>query len=176
MNKDEFIVSFTKHKAKFLGTAIKLTASKEDANDLMQETFYKAYKNLPSFKTGSNFGAWVSTIMRNTFINDYRIQKRNYSLTGKINKNKDNIMPQSTSNKGESNQMVAELMDLVNELKEDNKIPFLLHYAGYKYDEIATRLDIPIGTIKSKIFYARKYLKASIKERYSVGHYSEILD
>ncbi|MFK7984261.1 MAG: sigma-70 family RNA polymerase sigma factor, partial [Saprospiraceae bacterium] len=128
-----------------------------------------------SFKAGSNFSAWMSTIMRNTFINNYRIQKRNYTLTGKISKNKDNIMPQSTSNKGESNQIVAELMALVNELQEDAKIPFLLHYAGYQYDEIATQLEVPLGTIKSKIFYARKDLKASIKKRYKVGHYSEIL-
>jgi len=65
---------------------------------------------------------------------------------------------------------------LVHELKEDNKIPFLLHYAGYQYDEIATQLDVPIGTIKSRIFFARKDLKTNIKKRYRVGHYSEILD
>ncbi|MFK7980940.1 MAG: sigma-70 family RNA polymerase sigma factor, partial [Saprospiraceae bacterium] len=94
MNKNEFTRLFTKYKAKLLGSAIKLTNNREDANDLMQETVYKAYKNLSSFKAGSNFSAWMSTIMRNTFINNYRIQKRNYTLTGKISKNKDNIMPQ----------------------------------------------------------------------------------
>lgn len=176
MEKDEFTKLFTKYHAKFFGSAIKLTRSQEDANDLMQETLYKAYKNLPSFKTGSNFSAWVSTIMRNTFINDYRIQKRNYSLTGKISENRDNIMPQSTNNQGESNQIVTELMTLINELKEETKVPFLLHYAGYQYDEIANQLEIPIGTIKSRIFFARKDLKASIKKRYKVGHYSEILN
>ena len=170
MSRSEFINQITFNRTNLLGFAVKLTRNKEDANDLMQETAYRAFKNLSSFKPNTNFKAWISTIMRNTFINKYRKDKRRYAIEEERQINFKAVV----QNQGESNRTVEELTELVNQLKEDLKKPFLLRYSGHKYEEIAEQLDIPLGTVKSQIFSARKQLKRMVKEAYTVNHFSEI--
>ena len=153
-----------------------LTRNGEDAKDLMQETVYKAFKNLKQFKVGSNFRAWMAMIMRNAFINKYRKDKRKHSFENNFDAiNINHLTKQAVYNEGTSNSMVSELKSLINELNEDLQKPFLLHYIGFKYEEIAQKMNLPLGTIKSKIHHARKELKRKIKAVYQVNHFSEMV-
>jgi len=174
MNKSEFIDKITIHKTKLMGFAMKLTRNREDAADLMQETSYRALKNLSSFQPNSNFKAWISTIMRNTFINKYRKDKRRLGLENNLEEERQIKLKATVQNQGESNKTVEELIALVNQLKEDLKKPFLLRYSGYKYEEIAEQLDIPLGTVKSQIFYAKRQLRKMVQQAYAINHFSEI--
>lgn len=143
--------------------AYKLTGDFTDAQDLYQDTAFKVLKNADKFKPGTNFKAWSSTIMRNIFINDYRKKKRRGVITDSTDNNYyinsgDNV----EVNGGERSLHYDQIFDLIEDLPENLKEPFLLSYEGFKYDEIAEKLDAPLGTIKSRIFFARK----NLRERY----------
>lgn len=143
--------------------AYKLTGDFTDAQDLYQDTAFKVLKNADKFKPGTNFKAWSSTIMRNIFINDYRKKKRRGVMTDATDNdfyiNSGEIVE---VNGGEKNLRYDEIVELIDDLPENLKEPFLLSYEGFKYDEIAERLNAPLGTIKSRIFFARK----NLRERY----------
>lgn len=175
IDNTEFLKLFKLNQLKFYGFAFKLTKNQEDANDLIQETCYKALKNIKQFKQGSNFQAWMITIMRNNFVNGFRQQKNKRNAMEYIEDNPNNF-ESAVNNKGASNQLIVELKAIINELSEDLKRPFLLNFIGFQYEEIATKLEIPLGTVKSKIFYARKHLKTKIRNRYNINHFSEIID
>jgi RNA polymerase sigma-70 factor (ECF subfamily) len=146
---------------------MKLTKNREDAKDLMQETAMRAYRHRDKFTMGTNFKSWCSTIMRNTFINQYRKKKLRRNVNEPIEsflfavENK-NVIP----NRGEMNIRMKEYKEIFNEIGEIYSVPFLMFYRGYEYKEIAEYLEIPIGTVKSRIFLARKKLKGRITERY----------
>lgn len=143
--------------------AFKLTGNFTDAQDLYQDTALKVLKNAEKFKPGTNFKAWSSTIMRNIFINDYRKKKRRSVITDSTDNNYYiNSGDQSVINEGEKTLKYDELMLMIDDLPENLKRPFLMSYQGFKYDEIAKELEAPLGTIKSRIFFARK----TLKERY----------
>lgn len=147
--------------------AYKLTQDKERAKDLYQETTFRAltYKN--KFQAGTNFKAWVFTIMKNLFINDYRKKVRaNVIMDSTDNNYYINSGKNVIANEGDSNIMMDELTEIISKLDEGLRIPFLMHYEGYKYLEIAEKFNLPIGTVKSKIFFARKELKHQIEKRY----------
>jgi RNA polymerase sigma-70 factor (ECF subfamily) len=152
------------------GFAFKLTKDVEDANDLYQDTMLKILANQDKFKLGTNFRAWSSTIMRNVFINAYRKRK----LTNTIFDSTDNNYyidsgSHTVHNGGESEVTMKELMGVVGHLKEELSTPFLMSYYGYKYDEIAGQLDLPLGTVKSRIFFARQELQSKVRDLYRVG-------
>lgn len=147
--------------------AYTLTKNSEDAKDLFQETAFRAIKNKDKFRAGTNLKAWLFTIMKNTFINNYRKKSRaNTILDSTDNLHYINSGSASISNQGESNIMMSELTKMVESLNDNIKIPFLMHYQGFKYNEIADSLELPLGTVKSRIFFARKELKELVKERY----------
>lgn len=136
------------------------------AQDLQQDTLLKAYQYRTSFEPGSNFKAWVSTIMRNLFINDYRKKRVRENLAHPVELDVDRQL----GNHGEENAgylalAAADVISHVEALKPAYRIPFLLHYQGYQYQEIADQFDLPIGTVKSQIFIARTQLKERLKER-----------
>jgi len=147
--------------------AYNLTKSIDDAKDLYQETAYRAIKNQDKFRPGTNFKAWLFTIMKNIFINGYRKKLKANTFTDSTDNdyfiNSGNVV---VSNQGDSNIMVAEIKDMIRGLDESFKVPFMMHYSGYKYQEIAEYLELPLGTIKSRIFFARKELKELINQRY----------
>ena len=105
--------------------AYKLTSDHEEANDLLQETSLKALDNEDKYAPDTNFKGWMYTIMRNIFINNYRI---------------------------------------VNALPREYKIPFSMHVSGFKYREIAEKLGLPLGTVKSRIFFTRQKLQQELKD------------
>lgn len=166
MGTVEFSSQFRSLEKKLLPVAYRLTNNYEDARDLIQETALRAYNNKEKFEMGTNFHAWVVTIMRNTFINFYRKKKnRNTSCepTGSyVFENESHF----EENQALSNIMMNELKAIICELSDTYSIPFTMFYEGFKYEEIAEHLDLPIGTVKSRIFFARQFLKDAIQNRY----------
>ena len=140
--------------------AVNLTKDNETANDLYQETLYKALANQEKYNVGTNIKAWLFTIMRNIFINDYRRKAKQKTLFD--NSATDyliNLKQVSVSNAAESTMRVKEINEAIHQLPEIFKTPFVLYFDGYKYQEIADVLGEPLGTVKSRIHFARKLLK-----------------
>lgn len=145
--------------------ALQLTRNMEDANDLVQETLLKALTYQSKFTEGTNLKGWLFTIMRNSFINNYRrLMRRNTFIDTTDN---DYFMNASSSvtieNLGEDKFLIKDLADAINTLPEDLKITFEMNVRGYKYHEIAEELDIPIGTVKTRIFVAKRRLRNQLK-------------
>ena len=120
-----------------LNFAYMLTANREEAKDLLQDTTLKALDNEDKYIDNVNFKGWVFTIMRNIFINNYRRVVRNQT---------------------------KEITTAINSFSEEYRIPFSMHVAGYKYHEIAEKMDLPLGTVKSRIFFARQRLQEMLKD------------
>jgi RNA polymerase sigma factor (sigma-70 family) len=143
--------------------AINLTRDNEAANDLYQETLYKALANQEKYNSGTNIKAWLYTIMRNIFINNYRRKTKQKTIFDSTpNEFLINQKQAVVSNDAESTIRVKEINKAIRQLPEIFKTPFLLYFEGYKYNEIADVLHEPLGTIKSRIHFARKLLKEQI--------------
>lgn len=143
--------------------AINLTRDTEAANDLYQDTLYKALANQEKYNAGTNIKAWLFTIMRNIFINNYRRKtKQKVIFDNTPNDYLINNKQATVSNAAESEIRIKEIKKAIQELPEIFKTPFLLYFDGYKYNEIAEVLNEPLGTIKSRIHFARKLLKEQI--------------
>lgn len=145
--------------------ALSLTFDREKAKDLLQDTYFKALTNKDKYVEVSNFKAWAFTIMKNTFINNYRKSVRE---NGIFEKNKDlflfNISKESDIGMPESELACKEVYDAIETLDDHIKVPFRMHADGYKYKEIAEALNLNIGTVKSRIFLFRKKLMEAIQE------------
>jgi len=143
--------------------AVTLTRDKESAKDLVQETMYKAIANRDKYITGTNIKAWLYTIMRNIFINDYRKKtKQNVILDSTPNDFLLDYNQAAISNLAESKIRLKEIQSAIYYLPSIFKDPFILYFEGYKYNEIAEILHEPLGTIKSRIHFARKLLKRKV--------------
>ena len=143
--------------------ALNLTQNIEDAKDLMQETSYRALMNKEKFREGTNLKAWLFTIMRNIFINNYRRKsKRKTILDQTDNQYYINSGTNVINNKAETHFVVEDIQNAITNLSDDYRIPFMMHYNGFKYQEIADDLQLPLGTVKSRIFFARKELKVKL--------------
>lgn len=147
--------------------AYNLTKNSEDAKDLFQETAYRAITNRDKFRPGTNFKAWLFTIMKNIFINNYRRKaKANTIIDSTDNLYFINSGSASISNDANSNILMKELQGMITDLEDSIRVPFEMHYLGFKYQEIADKLDLPLGTVKSRIFFARKALKEMIQKQF----------
>lgn len=161
---NEFIKDVQTQYSPLKGFALKLTNDSEDANDLVQETMYKALKNEDKFEKGTNLSGWMFTIMRNIFINNYRrMVKSKTFIDTTENQFYLNSINNSTRNRGESNIVMKELTSAIGALSDNLKTPFMMSFNGYKYEEIAEKLHIPLGTVKIRIHTARQKLKAQLK-------------
>lgn len=148
--------------------AYSLTQNMDDAKDLYQETAFRAMSNRDKFMPDTNFKAWTFTIMKNIFINNYRKRvKANTIMDSTDNLYYLNSGGRQEENGGDTNILIKELKDLIERLEDSIKLPFMMHYQGYKYQEIADHFKLPLGTIKSRIFFARRELKEQIRRRYS---------
>ncbi len=145
--------------------AFMLTSDQEEALDLLQETTLKALDNRSKYVENVNFKGWIFTIMRNIFINNYRRQARNQTI---IDQTEDlyhlNLPQESGFDTPDGTISVKEIAQTINHFADEYRIPFSMHIAGYKYNEIAERLDLPLGTIKSRIFFARQKLQEILKD------------
>ena len=140
--------------------AFTLTRDNESAKDLVQETLFRALANRDKYNVGTNIKAWLYTIMRNIFINDYR--KKSKQATVFDNTPNDFLIDHnqtSVSNEAIAKLNLKEVQESIHSLPIIFKNPFLLYFDGYKYHEIADMLNEPLGTIKSRIHFARKLLK-----------------
>ncbi|MEP6675083.1 MAG: RNA polymerase sigma factor [Ferruginibacter sp.] len=143
--------------------AITLTRDNETAKDLLQETMYRALANKEKYNSGTNIKAWLYTIMRNIFINDYRRKaKQNTILDSTPNEFLIDYNQTLIANGAESNLKIKEIQAAVHKLPEIFRHPFNLYFDGYRYHEIAEILHEPLGTIKSRIHFARKLLKEQL--------------
>ncbi|MEN9700206.1 MAG: hypothetical protein RLZZ301_1404 [Bacteroidota bacterium] len=144
--------------------ALSFTRNREDARDLTQETMLKAFTYRSYYTPQTNFKAWVFTIMRNLFINQYRRKVKSGAI---FDATKEALLVNNTASFEPSaiEQIgVKDIQRHINLLGEEYKEPFEMHFQGYKYKEIADKLNIPIGTVKSRIFIARKKLMDALPE------------
>lgn len=160
---DQFLIKNTDYLKPF---AFTLTHDHESAKDLMQETMYRALANKEKYSFGTNIKAWLYTIMRNIFINEYRRKSRQHVIT--VHDKNEYILDHSQysiSGYAENDLSVKEILATVHTLPDIFKTPFQLYFEGYKYNEIAESLNEPLGTIKSRIHFARKLLKKQLSRR-----------
>ncbi|NLR61841.1 RNA polymerase sigma factor [Chitinophaga polysaccharea] len=143
--------------------AFTLTKDAEQAKDLYQETLFRALSNQEKYLEGTNIRAWLFTIMRNIFINHYR-KRLKHRMIAEPNASDFfiNYQQNAVSNKAASNLQMKDIHVAVYHLPSIFKKPFMLYYEGYKYFEIANILQEPLGTIKSRIHFARKILKSQV--------------
>ncbi len=148
-----------------LNFAYILTSNRDDAYDLLQDTTLKALDNEDKYVDNVNFKGWVFTIMRNIFINNYRKVVRSATV---IDQTEDlyhlNLPQDSGFETPEGSFAAKEITAAINEFSDDYRIPFTMHVAGYKYNEIAEKMNLPLGTVKSRIFFARQRLQQSLKD------------
>ncbi len=141
-----------------------LTYNHEEAKDLVQDTFLKALTYRDKFSDETNLKAWAYTIMKNTFINNYRRSKKINTIIDKTDdlyylnlQSKNNVLP-------ENEIFLQELQEGVKKIEDDQRVPFEMYNEGYKYKEIAEELDLSIGTVKSRIFFCRKRLMKNLQD------------
>ena len=145
--------------------ALQLTTNRDAASDLVQDTTLKVLDNESKYIDNVNFKGWVFTIMRNIFINNYRRQVRSATV---IDTSEDlyhlNLSQESGLDTPEGSFAAGEISEAINSFSDDYKVPFSLYLAGYKYNEIAEKMNLPLGTVKSRIFFARKRLQGMLKD------------
>lgn len=152
-------------QSNLMNFAYQLTSNREAAEDLVQDTTLKVLDNEEKYVDNVNFKGWVMTIMRNIFINNYRRQVRSATL---IDTTEDlyhlNISQESGFATPEGTYATKEISKAISEFSDDYRIPFSMYVAGYKYSEIAEHMNLPLGTVKSRIFFARKRLQQTLKD------------
>jgi len=152
------------HRACLEAFAMKFTNDLEDTNDLVQDTIIKAIRYHKMYRQGTNLRGWLYTIMRNTFINDYRRRsKRNALIQTSEDLSSFQLLGSAQSNQGENKFVMEDINKALDKLQPEYSRPFLRYFEGYKYHEIAGELNIPIGTVKTRIHIARQILKEQLK-------------
>ena len=152
-------------QSNLLNFAYTLTSNRDNAQDLLQDTTLKALDNQDKFIDNTNFKGWVFTIMRNIFINDYRRIIRSQTI---IDSSEElyllNLPQESGLDTPEGSYTMNEIIKCINDFSDEYRVPFSMHVSGFKYHEIAEKMDLPIGTVKSRIFFARKRLQETLKD------------
>lgn len=165
MNRIKFQKNILNIQDNMFNFAMMLTANRDDAQDLLQETTLKALDNQDKYVDNVNFKGWVLTIMRNIFINNYRKVIRSQTI---FDQTEDlyqlNLSQDSGFDTPDDLLNVKDIFSAINNLEEDLKMPFSMFLAGYKYSEIAKKLELPLGTVKSRIFFARQGLQEGLKD------------
>ncbi|WP_276091485.1 RNA polymerase sigma factor [Pedobacter sp. JY14-1] len=164
MNTIDFNQQLSSNQSALETFAYKFTQDYEDANDLVQDTLLKAMRYSEQFKEGTNFRGWLYTIMKNTFINGYRRAVKTRSL---ITIHDDipaaQLQTSATGNTGENKFVREDIQNAMKKLQPEYLTPFVKYFEGFKYHEIADMLNIPIGTVKTRIHIARGILKKNLK-------------
>ena len=162
----------TKFQAKILAVqdnllnfAFMLTSNRDDAYDLLQNTTLKVLDSEDKYIENTNFKGWAFTIMRNIFINNYRKKVRANTVIDRSDDLYQLNMPQTSGYESPDGAVqIKDIHALIDTFSDDMRIPFSLHLAGYKYTEIAEYMHMPVGTIKSRIFFARKRLQNELRD------------
>ncbi|WP_367390613.1 RNA polymerase sigma factor [Lewinella sp. LCG006] len=166
MTHQEFNVELINKRSILFAFALKLTKDYQDAQDLFQDGTMRAFHYCSHFVMGTNFRAWMATIIRNTFINNFRENKRRGLV--KISFERSLLYTESKStlaNQGEVNIRIQEIYGMLDEVDDKYSVPFLMHHQGYQYKEIGQALNLPIGTVKSRLYTARQVLQKKVNAR-----------
>lgn len=148
-----------------LNFAMTLTTNREEAKDLLQETTLRALDNKEKYYENVNFKGWVFTIMHNIFVNNYRRIVRTQTVVDQTENLYHLNLPQDSGfDSPDGAYSIGEITKAINSFTDEYKVPFTMHVSGYKYEEIAQTLSLPIGTVKSRIFFARKRLQELLKD------------
>jgi len=151
-------------------TALRMTGQPASAEDLVQEAFLRAFRAFSQFERGTNFKAWLFRILTNVFLNDYRRKGREPQASDFAEVEPADPAIEPAQFKAEDVEAIRaalgdEVSRALDRLPPDFRLPFLLStFEGFSYKEIASILDIPIGTVMSRLFRARRLLKIDLKE------------
>jgi RNA polymerase sigma-70 factor (ECF subfamily) len=163
LGSDDIGRLYIKMYGKLRGYALKITNDIDDAEDLVHDTMIKVLLNRDKFEVGSNFSAWVFTIMRNTFINGVRLKS---SSIKKLELNESiydgGLYGTSVVNLGYMNVGISDIMGIINRVSEKNRAPFMLYCEGFKMEEISDILGIPVGTVKTRIYLCRRAIMSEM--------------
>lgn len=161
MGNAKFQSNLMNLQANLFNFAYMLTSNRDDAYDLLQDTTLKALDNEDKYAENTNFKGWVFTIMRNIFINNYRRAGRAATVVDTTeNLYHLNLCQESGIETPEGAYGVNEISAAIDDIADEYRIPFVMHIQGYKYNEIAEHMNLPLGTVKSRIFFARKKLQS----------------
>ena len=152
-------------QSNMLNFAYMLTSNRDDAQDLLQDTTLKVLDSEDKYVDNVNFKGWVFTIMRNIFINNYRKGVRTATI---IDQTEDlyhlNLPQDSGFETPEGSYAAKEITSAIDSLSVEYREAFSMHVQGYKYNEIAEKMNLPLGTVKSRIFFARQRLQENLKD------------
>ena len=163
MNKLEFDALVVQQSDSLKSYAKNFTRDHDDANDLVQDTLLKAVTYFKNFREGTNLKGWLYTIMKNTFINNYRrVVKTNALITQEEDITNSHLVVSATRNGGENKFIMDDIKKALSRLSDEYYVPFTMYFEGYKYNEISEYLNIPIGTVKTRIHVARKTMKKTL--------------
>lgn len=160
MNALQFQKKLLSMQENMMNFALMLTANRDDAQDLMQDTTLKVLDNQEKFVDNINFKGWVLTVMRNIFINNYHKIVRTQTVVDQgVDLYNLDVVNDSGFDSPDGAYQIQEITKAINGLNNELKVPFSMFLSGYKYNEIADKLDVPLGTVKSRIFFARQELQ-----------------
>jgi len=164
MTTIELSSQLLRHESVLLKYAYSFNLTRDDAKDLVQDTFMKALINRDKYVDNEKLKAWVLAIMKNTFVDNYR----RGSIQKKLSDYKNESVLISTvtttaSDNPESVLTTMEIMHYVEKLQYKLRMPFKMYVEGFKYSEISEKLNLKIGTVKSRIFLSRRYLMNILK-------------
>lgn len=167
IREDNFSSETLPHRDALYNYALKISGNADDAQDLVQETYYKAYRHFDKFQSGTNSKAWMFMILKNSFINDYRKSKREpYKLDyEQIQNFYDNVKSDRAEENNLDKEFYNDLLDdeltqAIDQLPTKMREVFLLcDLEGYSYEETADLVQCPIGTVRSRLHRARHMLQ-----------------
>lgn len=163
MSTKELGTLLTSHREFLQHFAMRLTRNREASNDLTQETFYKALLYSDKFEEGTNLKGWLCVIMKNSFINNYRRAKRQNTFSDDSAESYYiNLSHQYNTEKTDDLVDIKYIMKEINSVDNQYIEPFMMHFNGFQYEEIAEIMAIPLGTVKSRIFMARKKMQRKL--------------
>lgn len=164
MTNHEFSQLYTEYETAFLNFARRLSQCPNQAQDLVQESALKAFRSIHTFKSGSNFKSWMFTIIKNTFISHYRKTRRRATVHTPVEEMMYALDRKKTArNEGEANLRLESIEKCINGLSSKSQKPLRMYLTGFQYNEISDQMEIPIGTVKSRINYARTKLRNQIE-------------
>lgn len=165
MEKIEFTQGILAMEQDLHRFAYKLTADRDSANDLVQDCVLHALDNREKFTYTKNLKGWMYTLMRNIFVNNYRRTVREMNLIDDTySLGQQNMIEDEDSERFASTYDIKLLYRVIQAIPDDMKVPFQMFVAGFKYREIAEKLGLPMGTVKSRLFFIRKRLKEELKD------------
>ena len=165
MGTSKFQNDLMKLQSNMLNFAYMLTSNRNDAYDLLQDTTLQVLDNESKYAENTNFKGWVFTIMRNIFIKNYRRTARAATMIDTTdNLYHINLSQDSGIESPEDSYGASEISAVIESFADEYRIPFSMHVAGYKYNEIAEQMNLPLGTVKSRIFFARQRLQRALKD------------